>query len=188
MQRLGLREKESSRVATTKTLDLGCGSEPRNPKNADEAYGVDIIDYGNPNIKIADLVIDPIPFEDNTFDFVTGHDFLEHIPRMLYIGRERKQPFIDIMSEIWRVLKPGGVGIFATPAFPHQEMFQDPQHVNYISTNTLQYFCLPSQATNGWSLLNLCQDYGFKGTFEAVNQYWREDVPYHLIWEIKAVK
>ena len=171
-----------------KTLDLGCGPNPKNPFSAEEIFGVDIIDFNNSNISIADLTIDPIPFDDNTFDYVTGFDFLEHIPRVLYFGRERKQPFIDVMSEVWRVLKPGGEALFATPAHPHQEMFQDPQHVNFISENTLQYFCYPSAATKGWTALELCQAYGFKGAFEAIQQGWREDVPYHLIWHIKAVK
>ena len=117
----------------TKTLDLGCGKNPKNPFNADELYGTDIVDLDNPNIKIADLCIEDIPFEDNLFDYVTGFDFLEHIPRLLYLDGKRKQPFIDIMSETWRVLKPGGQALFATPAHPHQEMFQDPQHVNFIA-------------------------------------------------------
>ena len=174
---------------TTKTLDLGCGTQPRNPFNAQELYGVDIVDVGNPNVRVADLAIDPIPFEDNTFDFVTGFDFLEHMPRVLYLGRERRQPFIDIMSEVWRVLKPGGQALFATPAHPHSEvMFQDPQHVNFISTNSLQYFCSPSDHTNGWSSLALCQQYGFKGEFKALSQYWDQQVPYWLMWHIEAVK
>ena len=80
---------------------------------ATEVFGVDINNYNNPNIKIADLAIESIPFEDNLFDFVTGFDFLEHIPRVLYLGMERRQPFIDVMSEIWRVLKPGGQTFFA---------------------------------------------------------------------------
>ena len=69
----------------TKTLDLGCGKNPKNPFNADELYGTDIVDLDNPNIKIADLCIEDIPFEDNLFDYVTGFDFLEHIPRLLYL-------------------------------------------------------------------------------------------------------
>jgi SAM-dependent methyltransferase len=172
----------------TKTLDLGCGTRPKNPYGADELYGVDIVDLGNPNIKVADLAIEPIPFEDNTFDAVSGFDFLEHIPRVLYMDGKRKQPFIDVMSEVWRVLKPGGMAYFATPAYPHQEMFQDPQHVNFISTNTIRYFCRESAATGGWSGLELCHQYGFVGEFEAMAQYWREDVPYHLVWELRAVK
>ena len=172
----------------TKTLDLGCGTNPKNPYNATEIYGVDIVDLGNPNIRVADLTIDPIPFEDNSFDYVSGYDFLEHIPRVIYLGRERKQPFIDIMSEVWRVLKPGGTAYFATPAMPHHETFQDPQHVNYISSNTILYFVQPSEKTNWDQSMTLCQQYGFVGCFELVSQRWHETVPYHLVWELKAVK
>ena len=172
----------------TKTLDLGCGPNPRNPYNFDEIYGIDIINFGNENIRVADLCIDPIPFEDNTFDAVTGYDFLEHLPRILYVGRDRKQPFIDVMSETWRVLKPGGKAYFVTPAYPNQEAFCDPQHVNYISTYTLQYFCIPSEATWGWSQLGGGQAYGFKGSFKALKHDWSQDNPFHLIWELEAIK
>ena len=70
----------------SKSLDLGCGRAPKNPFNADEVFGVD---YGMrpdlpANIRLADLVIEPIPFESDSFDFVTAHDFIEHVPRVLY--------------------------------------------------------------------------------------------------------
>lgn len=170
------------------TLDLGSGPHPRNPFSADEVFGIDIVSFDNPNIKSADLVISPIPFEDNSFDYITGFDFIEHIPRIIYIDGKRKQPFIDLMSEVWRVLKPGGEALFSTPAFPHQEMFQDPQHVNYITENSIRYFCLPSESLGEWSGLFLCQSYGFRGQFEFINQYWRDDVSYHLVWHIRAIK
>jgi len=175
------------------SLDLGCGPNPKNPFLATEVFGVDINNFNNSNIKIADLAIESIPFEDNLFDFVTGFDFLEHIPRVLYLGRERRQPFIDVMSEIWRVLKPRGQTFFATPAFPRPEAFQDPQHVNIITENSILYFSAPG-------LLELCQSYGFAGRFEVIKQTWADQpyeicegssypvVPYHLIWHLKAVK
>jgi len=43
-----------------KSLDLGCGPNPKNPFLAEELFGVDIIDFENPNIKIADLANDDI--------------------------------------------------------------------------------------------------------------------------------
>ena len=177
----------------TKTLDLGCGPNPKNPFLATKVFGVDINNFNNLNIKIADLAIESIPFEDNFFDFVTGFDFLEHIPRVLYLGRERRQPFIDIMSEIWRVLKPGGQTFLGTPAFPHHEAFQDPQHVNIITENSVLYFSAPGY-------LELCHAYGFTGRFEVIKQTWADQpyeicegssyhvVPYHLIWHLRAVK
>ena len=175
----------------TKTLDLGCGPNPKNPYNASDIYGIDIVDFGNPNIKVADLIIDPIPFEDNTFDYVTGFDFLEHVPRILYDNRRRTQPFIDVMSEVWRILKPNGMAYFHTPAYPHPQAFQDPQHVNYITEHTVPYFCnyFHDEKTNcAWSGLELGRMYGFKGEYELISQRWSDQDQHHLIWELKAVK
>jgi SAM-dependent methyltransferase len=176
-------------VDTTKALDLGCGKKPRNDFNADEMFGIDIVDHGLPNIKMADLAIEPIPFDDNTFDIVTGYDFLEHIPVLIYNNGKRKYSFIDVMSEVWRVLKPGGRAYFCTPAYPNIEAFQDPTHVNFITTSTLQYFSFPSPTTNWWSQLEGCKEYyGFKGQYTVTEQKWKEEIPYHLVWDLKAVK
>ena len=144
-------------------LDLGCGSNPRNPFAADLVYGVDLQDFGNPLIKVADLAIQPIPFEDNSFDYLTAYDFLEHIPRQLYLtdaakgGVVRLYPFVNVMSEIWRVLKLGGTFMSSTPAFPHAAAFQDPTHVNYVTPDTFgEYF----DEFKTWG-----KNYGFKGKF-----------------------
>ena len=48
-----------------KSLDLGSGEFPRNPYNADELFGVDIVKFNNKNILQSDLVINPIPFPDS---------------------------------------------------------------------------------------------------------------------------
>jgi hypothetical protein len=59
----------------TKTLDLGCGPNPKNIFSADEVFGIDVREDLNSNIKQADLAIEPIPFDSELFDFVTAHDF-----------------------------------------------------------------------------------------------------------------
>lgn len=166
------------------TLDLGCGDTPKNPFGADVVYGVDLVDFGKDNIAVADLAINKIPFKDNTFDYVTATDFLEHIPRVLYLPgfmgmTVRKSPFIDLMSDIWRVLTPGGKFFANTPAVPHPEAFQDPTHVNFITENTVNYF-LDNE--------NLGQIYGFKGNFKLLEQSWSVSVPFHLTWYLEAVK
>ena len=163
----------------TKSLDLGCGNNPHNPFNADELFGVDIFSPHS-NVKIADLSIEKIPYDDNEFDYVTAYDFLEHIPRLLYIDGKRTQPFIEVMNEIWRVLKPGGIFKAHTPCFPNQETFSDPTHVNFITQQTVEYFA--------GNAIYLGKQYGFNGNFKLLSQKWAEDWRYWIIWELEAVK
>lgn len=147
----------------TKTLDLGCGPMPKNPYNKEIVYGIDFKENKELNIYKADLAIEPIPFEDNTFDVVTAFDFLEHIPRVIY-NPTCRFPFVELMNEIYRVLKPEGIFHSLTPAYPAPEAFQDPTHVNIITERTVWgYFCNP------WLGAKI---YGFKGKFDIVHQYW----------------
>ena len=151
----------------TISLDLGCGETIRNPYQATQVIGLDIED--------ADLAIEPIPYPDNHFDFVTAYDFLEHIPRLLYVPH-RRYPFVELMSEIWRVMKVGGKFLSSTPAFPHAPAFQDPTHVNIITPLTFaEYF----DDEKTWAKM-----YGFKGKFH-INEM-RYHGP-HLIAELQKV-
>lgn len=148
----------------TKSLDIGCGASPKNIFNADEVFGLDIREDLAANIYRADLVVDKIPFPDSTFDFVTAHDFLEHVPRIVYIP-ERKNAFVEVMNEIWRVLKDGGQFLSFTPAFPHAAAFRDPTHVNIITEETFSFYF---DSVNRWAA-----GYGFRGAFNVVQQEWR---------------
>ena len=148
---------------STKTLDLGCGLKPRNPFNADELFGIDIRPNENQNIKVADLAIEAIPFPDDHFDYVSAYDFIEHIPRVIY-NPNRRFSFIELMNEIYRVLKMGGTFASFTPAFPKEAAFVDPTHVNIITANT---FPLYFDNKNRWG-----KDYGFIGSFEIIDQKW----------------
>jgi SAM-dependent methyltransferase len=146
------------------SLDLGCGATPRNTFNADVAYGIDVRDDADAKVVRADLVLERIPFEDSFFDFVEAHDFLEHMPRLIY-APQRRYPFVELMNEIWRVLKPGGRFLSVTPAFPHPAAFFDPTHVNYITAETFpMYFD---------GVKRRASIYGFNGAFFVKNQHWR---------------
>lgn len=159
----------------TKSLDLGCGPNPKNTFNAVEVYGVDIRADLDKNIRQADLAIDPIPFESSYFDYVTAHDFLEHVPRIAYVPH-RRNCFVEVMNEIYRVLKEGGLFLSFTPAYPKAEAFRDPTHVNIIAEDT---FSLYFDTQYRWATM-----YGFTGAFEIVMQEWRGP---HLLTVMKKV-
>lgn len=147
----------------TKSLDLGCGPKPRNFFNAEQVFGIDIRDDVEAGIFKADLVIEPIPFANATFDFVTAHDFLEHVPRVIY-APNRRNAFVEVMNEIWRVLKVGGQFLSVTPAYPNAEAFRDPTHVNIITDETFSMYFDENTC--------LAKMYGFKGGFHITDQQW----------------
>lgn len=155
---------ERQSVQSSASLDLGCGESPRNPFNTKQVYGLDIRENLEKNIRYADLAVEALPFSDNMFDFVTAYDFLEHIPRVIYLP-ERRFPFIQLMNEVYRVLKPGGIFFSRTPFYPISSAFTDPTHVNVITADTFpMYF----DDKHTWAKM-----YGFSGKFklrlQAVN-------------------
>ncbi len=166
-----------SQLSDTKSLDLGCGQKPRNPFSADFLYGIDIREDLENKIYKSNLSREKIPFETNMFDYCTAFDFIEHIPRLVQINGDDYFAFIELMNEIYRILKPGGLFLHVTPAYPAKEAFQDPTHVNFITEDTFpNYFCSP---------YNWAADlgYGFKGEFDLIKQYWIDD-----IWVASLIK
>ncbi len=190
-------------------LDLGCGTKPRNPYGCERLYGVDIRAGlqapGVVEIVAANLSVQPIPFPDNHFDSLSAYDFFEHVPRVAldYASGTTHFPFVQLMNEIWRVLKPGGVLYAVTPAYPHEKAFRDPTHVNIIAAKTQRYFTRPEL---------IARMYGFTGDFRLMRQqrvYIRGDYEprqpglgrrvlrlfdalagkrAHLVWEFEALK
>jgi SAM-dependent methyltransferase len=57
--------------------------------------------------RVQQLTGDGLPFEDGRFDVVTTFDVLEHI-----------EDDLSALTELHRVLRPGGVLVAAVPAFP----------------------------------------------------------------------
>ncbi|KAA8908935.1 hypothetical protein FN846DRAFT_776890 [Sphaerosporella brunnea] len=100
----------------SKVLELGCGSAIWSASMADyfaslghpnvEFTGLDVVqsytDMKNVNFKFVkhSILIVPLPFEDNTFDYIMSRDMMLAAPtHSMYTG---------IMAELIRVLKPGG--------------------------------------------------------------------------------
>lgn len=192
-------------------LDIGCGGVPRNPYQRKELYAIDTRDLKESELPIGvqykqvNFAIDTLPFPDNFFDSISAYDVIEHIPRqLLHPDGYIIYPFIQLMNEIHRVLKPGGLFLATTPGYPRPEAFQDPTHVNIITLNTVEYFS--GAAPQG-------RMYGFNGNFQVLinhfcvrNNYYDRSLSSvsilkrrwhrkifksgwaHIIWELIAQK
>jgi SAM-dependent methyltransferase len=150
---------------SSNSLDLGCGEKPKNPYGAKIVYGIDLQERPEHNIRCADLATENIPFPNEHFDFVTAYDFLEHIPKVIYAPK-RRNAFVELMNEIYRVLRPNGIFFSSTPVFPHSAAWRDPTHVNIMTEETFElYFDDKNRSA---------QVYGFNGAFRILNKNWSE--------------
>jgi dolichol-phosphate mannosyltransferase len=91
-------------------LDIGCGSS-RIILDLKEAVGLDILfrklRFLKPNHdKLVCASTFALPFKNESFDVVINSQVIEHIP---------EDP--KIMSEMWRVLRPGGTLVLGTPDY-----------------------------------------------------------------------
>lgn len=194
-------------ITTNRHLDLGCGDHPRNPYDRAELYGTDIrqLTHATATIVAVNHTVEPLPFGDAYFDSVSAFDFLEHVPRTVTSpSGDMRFPFVDLMSEIHRVLTQGGRFYAVTPCFPSPKAFADPTHINIIADTTHEYFTGDE---------NTGQLYGFKGRFKLLRAEWvvfddvlkaNKPLPlhrqyrrwskrlrgklHHFLWEFEAVK
>jgi len=145
------------------SLDIGCGFQPKNPFCAEKISGLDLNSSSDRGIIAGDLSSGNLPFPCDCFDYVTAFDVLEHIPRVSRNGSITTFPFVDLMREIHRILKPEGIFFSSTPCYPFKEAFQDPTHVNIMTEDTLRdYF-----SNDCWATI-----YGFKGEFDILKAGW----------------
>ena len=149
--------------ANTTALDLGCGLEPMNRFGASQAYGVDLYENTEKNILKCRLGFEKIPFPDNSVDYLTAYDLLEHIPRYSDMREIRHTPFIFLMNETYRVLRKGGKFVSSTPIYPYLESFQDPTHSNIMTTSTFEYYFSQNK-------IELAKHYGITTEYEILYQ------------------
>jgi predicted SAM-dependent methyltransferase len=143
-------------------INLGCGY-----RKIPEHVNIDNRPEVGPDIVCDGL---SLPFDDSSVDDVVAFDYLEHIP----IGQT-----VDQITEIWRVLKPGGRLIHRTPSTDGRGAFQDPTHVSFWNINSWLYFMDRAHRDL----------YGIKANFSGSNRdIWSGDRICHTEGILCAVK
>jgi SAM-dependent methyltransferase len=150
-------------VENSVAVDLGCGFEPQNRFFADELFGVDLVGDQSKNILKAKLGFEKLPFNNNSLDYITAYDLLEHIPRYADLAEHGDAPFIFLMNEIYRVIKKGGVFLSHTPIYPYLGAFQDPTHTNIMTADTLRLYFSNEK-------FNIAEHYGIETNFKILFQ------------------
>jgi len=153
---------DKSKKTNTVALDLGCGSKPQNRFGADDVFGLDLIENKDKKIFRCRLGFEKIPFDDESFDYLTAYDLIEHIPR--YSDSENgSTPFIQFMNECYRVLKKDGVFLSMTPIYPFLGAFQDPTHNNIMTVDTFTLYFSEDKC-------DIASHYGITASFRIIEQ------------------
>ncbi len=126
-----------------------------------------------PNTDIVADVSKGLPFMDSSIQEIYTQDFMEHLP---------SESKIDVINEIWRVLKPGGRMEHYIPNAGSANDFSSPTHLSHWSLTQFEHFNVDSYR------YDKDRDYeGFKGGFkQIVSETVNNEQSIHVIYE--AVK
>jgi ubiquinone/menaquinone biosynthesis C-methylase UbiE len=146
-------------------LELGCGGRKRRAG----AIGIDLLD--SPSVDIVGDVYDVLSaFPSSSVDSVYSYHFLEHVPEIP-----------KLLSELARLVKPGGYVEFVTPHFSNPYFYSDPTHRNFFGLYTFCYYAESAL------FRRQVPTYGFKPNFEilSVDLVFKSTRPFVLRHAIK---
>lgn len=113
------------------------------------------LDYTTADIEspLADVLMDiqDIPFNDNTFDIIFCNHVLEHV-----------EDDSKAMSELYRVLKPGGMGIFQIPQDISRDTSYEDKSITSPEERAKHFGQYDHLRVYGLDYFNKLRDIGFK--------------------------
>lgn len=165
-------------LKNSKVLDVGCGTGLFMKHILDvgctQCFGVDghtnfadlAIKRGYKEVKqVEDLNVDKIPFHDDTFDVIVCKDVFEHLLNPTHT-----------VSEIKRVLKPGGVFLLHVP-----NHFPLSARIKFLFTNDIDTFSFFKNESR-WTFPHI-RFYEFNDTLKVLEKFnfsLVKDLSYHF--------
>lgn len=125
-------------------LNIGCGNDIRA-----EYINLDIAQLPGVDV-VCDVDNNPLPFDDNTFEYIICNDVLEHVK------------LNQVLKEIHRVLKDDGVVEIRVPHFTSSNNYIDPTHKRMFSYRTFEFFVNDTLHNRGYYF-----DFHFKKVIDS---------------------
>lgn len=165
---------------------LGCGSSRvkklSRPDRA-EWSGLVTLDFAgdhNPDV-IHDIASFPLPFDNDCADEIHAYEVMEHVGQQ---GDWRF--FFDQWSDIWRILKPGGVFFGTSPHHSSPWAWGDPGHTRIVGAEQLTYLSQPNYAAQVGKTPMTDYRFIYKADFDLIHSVVNVAGQYE--YALKAVK
>lgn len=158
-------------------LDLGCGNNKKpgfigidksTKSSADWIVDLNCSVWAIIEARLADTDtwLPPPPddslIKDSSVLEIYSSHFIEHV-----------EDLVNFMSEVHRVLVPGGLATFYAPYYSSIRAWQDPTHRREISENTFLYFSKKWMELNKLTHYNINVDFDTMSTKFLYGQEWR---------------
>ena len=118
------------------------------------------------DLKDANIIHDlnePWPFEDSSVGCIRAYDVFEHLEDKLFV-----------MSELYRVLAPGGWAFIQVPSTDGRGAYMDPTHISYWNENSFLYY----------TVAEFGRFYDNKIRFQAIRNYTTPLNNFKVCWVI----
>jgi SAM-dependent methyltransferase len=157
-------------------LDIGCGKQKQ-----PGFVGIDYRNYDGVDI-VHNLEETPWPLPSDSVMTAIASHVLEHI-------NPHGGVFLNVMDEIWRIVRPDGQFAFVVPYAGSPGYWQDPTHCNGITEATILYFDPDPEGRYAgpvyyqfyepkpWKIEKLA--FNTNGNLECVLRKRRDDSSYH---------